>query len=152
MQNQPESLQDQLLSTLNDSKGNSKNINSQDIQRIVTNTIQDIEKNKRLKFSTDQTLEEIMKRCEKNSPNLQNNKKKNNINNDINIENPDSIQSILSKHQTVLKEIQDRLHHDVEMAVQQLGLIVQTKNDPVSDDENDFFVEEVPQATIIRHK
>lgn len=152
MQNQPESLQDQLLSTLNDSKGNSKNINSHDIQRIVAYTIQDIEKNKRLKFSTDQTLEEIMKRCEKNSPNLQNNKKKNNINNDINIENPDSIQSIISKHQTVLKEIQDRLHHDVEMAVQQLGLIVQTKNDPVSDDENDFFVEEVPQATIIRHK
>lgn len=145
------SLQEQLLLTLSNSKGNSNNVNSMDIKRIVANTIQEIEKNKLLKLSTDQTLEEIRKRCEKNSPNSQINRKKNTLNSDINIENAESTQAMIAKHQIALKEIQDRLHHDVEMAIQQLGLI-QTKDENISDDENDFFVEEIPQAKIIRHK
>lgn len=145
------SLQEQLLLTLSNSKGNSNNVNSMDIKRIVANTIQEIENNKQLKLSTDQTLEEIRKRCEKNSPNSQINRKKNTLNSDINVENAESTQAIIAKHQIALKEIQDRLHHDVEMAIQQLGLI-QTKDENISDDENDFFVEEIPQAKIIRHK
>lgn len=151
MQNDSDSLQDKLLLVLNNSKGNSQNINSVDIKKIVANAIQEIEKNKQLKFPTDQTLEEIKKRCEKNSPNSQINKKKTQLQNSIQIQNPDSTEEVLSKHQIILKEMQDRLHHDVDMAIQQLGLIDQN-NDIASDDENDFFVEEVPQATIIRHK
>ena len=125
--------------------------NPDQARKTVEDTIRQIELNQQINVSNDQALDEIKKRCQKYVKNSQLNRPKNAMNQEINCDDSDSIIAILTKHQTMVNEIQDRLHHDVEMSIQQLGLIQNSEG--VNDDiEDDFYVEEIPQATIIRHK
>ncbi|OHT02804.1 hypothetical protein TRFO_29932 [Tritrichomonas foetus] len=145
------SLQDELLSTLTRSKGYSRNDNATGIKFVVEKTKSEIENNKNIHLPTNQMAEEIIKRCEKNARNRKSNNK--NINNqNVDVNNPDSIQVALDRHQKLLQEMQDRLHHGVDVAVQQLGLEIVDDEQDILDEDDDFFVEEIPQATIIRHK
>ena len=59
----PKNLQDELLENLTKSKGRSMNVNSQDIKKVVEETMKLIENDKNEKRSTDQKIEEIIKRC-----------------------------------------------------------------------------------------
>ena len=145
----PKNLQDELLENLTKSKGRSMNVNSQDIKKVVEETMKLIENDKNEKRSTDQKIEEIIKRCEKNSK-LKNSSKTMNFQSKVNVENDEEVQNALSKHQNTLKEMQNRLHHGVDVALNELGLILDDND--LSIEENEFYIEEIPQATIIRHK
>lgn len=147
------SLQNDLKNALATMKIDSArtSYNPDQARKTVEDTIRQIELNQQINVSNDQALDEIKKRCQKYAKSIQLNRPKNAKNQEINCEDSDSIIAILTKHQTMVNEIQDRLHHDVEMSIQQLGLIQNSEG--MNDDlEDDFYVEEIPQATIIRHK
>jgi hypothetical protein len=67
--------------------------------------------------------------------------------------NKQAIVRMAEKHREVIAAIQDRIQHDVELALQTLGVFSSpAQADEIDDDGDDFFVEDAPKAAITRHK
>ena len=153
-----DSLQEKLLLALQSSKSNAVNTQARSLKPYMVNAMEEIRLNQGLKFAPDQLLKEILRRCVKNAGNnpiTAGNAKKLSID----VQNESSVNDLLAKHQRIVSDVQDRIQHDVELAMKHIGLSAVEKKVTVQmpvnvdEDDDDFFVEEAPPLpTIIRHK
>ena len=154
-----ESLQEKLCIAFQNAKSNVVNSNARPIKPHLLNAIEEIKLNQSLKFMPDQLLKEITRRCIKNAgsnPITSGGSKKLSVD----VQDEAAVDRLLAKHQQIMSEVKDRIHHDVELAMKQIGLQTLAEKQTVAkvvskvdDDDDDFFVEEAPPLpTIIRHK
>ena len=153
---QGESLQERLLSVLSNSEENMVSSKARNIRPYILNAMQEIRLNQQMKYMPDQLLKEVQRRCVKNAGD-------NPITNgridklEIDVKDDKSIDELLNRHQKIANEIQARIQHDVELAITQMGIkpaAPQKISAPVEeeDDGDDFYVEEIAEARVIRHK
>lgn len=153
---QGESLQERLLSVLSNSDENVVSSKARNIRPYILNAMQEIRLNQQIKYMPDQLLKEVQRRCIKNAGN-------NPITNgkteklEIDAKDEKSIDELLNRHQKITSEIQARISHDIELAITQMGIkpaAQQKIGAPIEeeDDDDDFYVEEIAEARVIRHK
>ena len=153
---QGESLQERLLSVLSNSEENMVSSKARNIRPYILNAMQEIRLNQQMKYMPDQLLKEVQRRCVKNAgDNPITNGKIDKL--EIDVKDDKSIDELLNRHQKIANEIQARIQHDVELAITQMGIkpaAPQKISAPVEeeDDGDDFYVEEIAEARVIRHK
>lgn len=149
-----ESLQQKLLNTLSNSTDNAITSKARNIRPFILNAMQEIKLNQAIKYMPDQLLKEIQRRCIKNAgDNPITNGKTETV--DVDLKDDTSISRLLHRHEKISHEIQARIHHDIELAITQIGIkpASSSQNIPMEEeDDEDFYVEEVADARVIRHK
>lgn len=152
---QGESLQERLLNVLSNSEENVVSSKARNIRPYILNAMQEIRLNQQIKYMPDQLLKEVQRRCVKNAgDNPITNGKTEKL--EIDVKDEKAIDELLNRHQTIAKEIKARIQHDMELAITQMGIKPATQQKiavPVEEeDDDDFYVEEIAEARVIRHK
>jgi hypothetical protein len=102
-------------------------------------------------LTADEFLKEIQSRCAKNAGSVpiprQSSQKASAM-----LGNSQAQLQMEQHHREAIAAIQDRIHHDIELAIQHLGLAPKSKQEDDHDDDDEFFVEEITNAAVIRHK
>jgi hypothetical protein len=146
-------MQKHLLSVLQSASENTVSDNPRTIRPYLLTCMESLEEGQKAKFKPDQLLAEIQGRCARNAgsnPITQTKTPKAKI-------SAEDAGAIQERHAGLITEIQDRIHHDIELAIDSLGLKPEqlkraADDDNAEEESDDFFVEEAPKAAVIRHK
>lgn len=158
-------MQDKLLASYQQSSDNMLNSKAKVIRPYIFTTIEDIQSNKQISASQQNILKDIQSRCRKYTG--QNSKKGRKTKKSTSqIVDVTEVDNIMARHQEVLSSIKSRIERDIEVAIKQINLSEVLTNptskpnpnavhfksaQDVESDDDEFFVEEAPQAAIIRH-
>jgi hypothetical protein len=126
------------------------NFKARVLKKWIGQAIDDLQTNMSKTRAPNEILEDIQERCAKNAgQNPISGGKNRTVAVGI-----DDVEDRLQNHRKIISKIHDVIRHDVDMAMVQLDLVtyVPFTNQNEGDEDEDFFVEEIPQADIIRHK
>jgi hypothetical protein len=145
-------MQRHLLSVLQNASENTVSNNPRTIRPYLITCMESLEEGQKATFKPDQLLAEIQSRCARNAgsnPITQTKTPKAQI-------SAEGAGAVQQRHAELIAEIQDRIHHDIELAIDSLGLkpeqLTEAAEAHPEEESDDFFIEDAPTAAVIRHK
>jgi hypothetical protein len=145
-------MQGHFLSALQNASENAVSDNARTIRPYLITCMESLEEGQKARFKPDQLLAEIQSRCARNAGSNPITRTKT-TKAQMSAEDAGAIQA---RHSGLIAEIQDRIHHDIELAIDRLGLkpeqLKEAAHTHAEEESDDFFVEVAPTAAVIRHK